>query len=177
MKKLLMFLLTISVIGCAPSVTVKNQPIIYQFMPDSVNVFDSLLDTIAQPKDTTQYDDFKTLAINSGKGITCVTDDCKKTQEVTLPPGNVFSDRKLYKYNYYVIKIDNVNKRLVISKSLLQDYYKQIKAAQKIYNDRIVVLENENKRTWFETNAAYVGLAAGIISTLAVEYIAVQTIK
>lgn len=176
MKYLLIFLALI-VAGCQPSVIVKNQPIIYQFTPDSIDVFNTLLDTIAQPQDTSEYDDFKTIGINNGKGEICVNDDCTKREIIVLPAGNLISDRKAYKFKYYEVKIGDVNKRLALTKSALHDYYKQIKMAQKIYNDRIVVLEKENKRTWFENNATYIGFAAGIIVTLAVEYIAVQTIK
>lgn len=176
MKKLILLLLVLSLIGCQ-SVVLKTQPLVYQFMPDSINVLNDLLDTISQPKDTMKYDDFKTIGINNGKGEICVDDSCDTTKIVTLPAGLLISDRKAYKFKYYEIKVDNVNKRLIITKDLLTSYYKQIKLAQQIYNDRILELEKQNQRSWFERNASYIGFAAGVVATIAVEYIAVRVLE
>jgi len=154
-----------------------KDPLVYDFVPDSLKIMDSLLAVVPIAKDTANYDDFKSVTINSGKGVVCKTDQCKDSTIVTLPAGTLMSDRKLFKYHYNEVMIEDVNKRLSIAKELFGLYYKQINTANTLYNNRIDYLEKSAKRSWWEKNNIYFGFAIGIGMTIAIEAIVAQTMR
>jgi len=154
-----------------------KDPMVYDFVPDSLKIMDSLLATVPSTKDTANYGDFKSIAISGGKGVVCKTDQCKDTAIVGLPAGTLMSDRKLFKYHYNEVMIENVNRRLLIAQELFSLYYKQINTANTLYNNRIDYLEKSAKRGWWEKNSIYVGFTVGIAMTIAIEAIVSRTMQ
>jgi len=149
---------------------------VYDYMPDSMYVMDSLLVTVPEPPDYKKYDDFKSISINQGKGIVCYDDDCEDVDTVDLPSGVLISDAKAYEYLYNKSKIDVTNRRLIVAKELFREYNKNVNSANVIYNKEIQRLQESNKRSWWERNNIYIGFVIGVVVTIVIEAVTVQVL-
>ena len=103
---------------------------------------------------------FKQFPLDSGK-------TCPKN-------GILISDKTAAEYIFYKLGYERQGVELRMSKYLLKEYYDKALTAEKIYQDRIEVLEKENKRSWLERNQIYFGFILGIAMTVATEYVVFQ---
>jgi hypothetical protein len=163
--------------GCQRSV-LKEDPLLYSFMPDSMTAIKPLLDTVKTlPPDISKYDDFKSIAISGAAAYICDDDNCNAKTNLTLPAGTLVSDRTVFELAYSRIAIQNVNQRLIVAQDLFEKYNAQIKTAEKLYDKRLQQLDKASQRSWFEKNAAYFGFVAGIVVTILLESVTVQITK
>ncbi len=144
---------------------------------DSSKIMDSLLATIPSAKNLEQYDDFKSISIDGGKGYQCKDDNCKDTlMKITLPAGILMSDRKAYLFTYYEKMIEDANRRFIIAKEVNDAHKRQFNVLSNYYDKRIQELEKQNKRSWFERNNIYIGFVIGIATAIAIESITVKAL-
>jgi hypothetical protein len=134
------------------------------FMPKPFN-FDS---TVVLPKDHSEIIDntlpyFKQFPIDSGKV-------CPKY-------GIVISDKTAAEYVFYKAGYTRQDKELQIAKYLLNQYYTQSIAAEKIYQKQINTLEKSNKRNWFERNSIYFGFVCGLATAILTENFVIKASK
>jgi hypothetical protein len=134
------------------------------FMPQPFN-FDS---TVTLPKDPSevlnaQLPYFKQFPIDSGK-------ICPKD-------GILISDKTAAEYVFYKAGYARQDKELQIAKYLLNQYYTQSIAAEKVYQKQITVLEKEVKRNWFEKNSIYSGFICGLATAILTENFVIKASK
>lgn len=163
-------------VGCA-SINKNQSEILYNFMPEKSFVMDSLLIPIANFKDSLKYDDFKSISINSGTGMICDNDSCSKEKSIKLPAGILISDRTAVELTNNRIGINDANRRFIIAKELFNNYEKNVKVAEKLYDNRIQDLEKQAKRSWLERNIQYFGVLGGIAITLLTEFAVIKISK
>jgi hypothetical protein len=164
--------IVILLIACAPKVTTNQPALGYSFLPPKLE-----LDTIGpkitpnlDPSTDTTLKDYSAIAVMPGKLIT-------KTDSMYLPQGTLFSDKKTAMYIFYRAEYDRLSTELSYSGYLLDQYYDASKAAEILYQKRIEDLTQSNKRSWIETNACYIGMLLGIVSTITTEYFVVKVSK
>jgi hypothetical protein len=85
------------------------------------------------------------------------------------PAGVLISEAKASKYVFYEAEYDRLKLELKYAKHLTQEYYQASLAAEKLYQDEIIRIQKEARRSWFEKNAPYLGFAAGILSAVLTE--------
>ena len=176
MKTIFSILAIVFFVGCAKQV-LYNDPVLYNYMPDSINIMDTLLTTVKPSDKLPQYDDFKSITINGGSAYSCTNDKCTVKDSVKLPAGIVVSDRTYFELLDKRAGIEDVNKRLIVAKELFTSYNKQVKVAEVLYDKQLQLLQKKTERSWIEKNAAYIGFAAGILTAIAVQSITVQITK
>jgi len=149
---------------------------LYNFMPESLHIMDTLLSIIPDIKDSEKYNDFKSLSINYGTGIVCYDDSCIDKDTIDIPAGLVISDKKAYEYLYNKGKIEITNRKLIVAKELFREYDKNVRTANVLYNKELQRLQKSNRRSWWEKNNIYVGFVIGVAVTIAIEAITVKAI-
>jgi len=161
MKKLIVLLL-ISLIGCAPSVIVQEQPLKYSFMPKYLDI-DSIGVELPPTPDTLVHEDavdFKSKPILGGTYISEFGDTAQ------LPPGVLVSERNSVRYVFYEAGYRRQAVELDYLKSMGRDYYDKSLEAEKLYQNEIKRLRELSKRSWLEKNMGYIGFAAGLITMI-----------
>jgi hypothetical protein len=176
MKHCLLCLSLLVFVGCQRAV-LKEDSLLYSFMPDSMTAMKPLLDTVKSPSDLAKYDDFKSIAINGAAAYVCDDDNCKNKTNLTLPAGILVSDRTVFELAYNRTAIQNVNQRLIVAQDLFERYNAQVKTAEKLYDKKLQQLDKASQRSWFEKNAAYLGFVAGIVVAILLESVTIQVTK
>ena len=147
----------------------------------NAKVMDSLLLTMSlesESESIKNLDDFKSINIDGGKGFQCKDDACRDTlQKFSLPSGVLFSDKKALTYIYYEKIITDANRRFVIAKDLYDQQSGIVNKTINEYDNRIVKLEKEAKRSWLEKNNIYIGFIIGVATAIAIESITVKAIQ
>ena len=140
---------------------------------------DSLLTLIPlEDKSFQNLQDFKSISVDGGKGFQCKDDNCNDTlQKFNLPAGILFSDKKALTYVYYEKMIDDANRRFVIAKDLYDQQSSIVNKTINEYDNRIIKLEKESKRSWVERNNIYIGFVIGIATAIAIEFVTVKAIQ
>lgn len=176
----MMRLLSLSVLlifaGCQRAV-LKEDSLLYSFMPDSMSAMRPLLDTVKTSPNLMKYDDFKSIAIDGATAYVCDNDDCKNKTSLTLPAGILVSDRTAFELAYNRTAIQNVNQRLIVAQELFENYNTQVKTAEKLYDKKLQQLDKASQRSWFEKNAAYLGFVAGVVVAILLESVTIQLTK
>ena len=141
---------------------IKETPLEYSFMPGYLNI-DSIqpfnLDDTNRVLDST-LDDVPSIAIDGARLIDINRDTLK------LPPGILISDRKAILYPFYKAGWERQQKELRYTKYLMTGYYNTAKAAEILYQQRIIDLKKEAQRTWLEKNLGYIGFSAGLATAV-----------
>jgi len=161
MKNVTLVIIALFLVSCTNKI-IKETPLEYSFMPSYLNI-DSIQpfnfdDTNKVVNSTLK--DFTSISIEGGSLI----DDKKDT--VVLPPGILISDRKAALYPFYKTGWERQQTELKYAKYLMTEYYNTAKSAEILYQQRIVELKEESKRTWLEKNLGYIGFTAGLATAI-----------
>jgi hypothetical protein len=158
MKKLLL-LLSVSLITVSCTTQVLDEPPLqYSFMPDYMDV-DSIGPEIPLEEvviDST-LEDFKSIPLDEGTLVTGY-------DTVDIPAGVLISDKKAAEFVFYRSGYERQQVELNMARYLSREYYEKSLEAEKLYQQEIVNLREQAKRTWFEQNRGYIGFMAGILS-------------
>lgn len=161
MKNFIVLAIAIFLTSCTNKI-IKETPLEYSYMPSYLNI-DSIQsfnqDDTNRVIDST-LEDFVSISIDGGRLIGPDKDT------MVLPPGVLISDRKAILYPFYKSGWERQQTELRYTKYLMLGYYNTAKAAEVLYQQRIVELKQEAKRTWLEKNLGYIGFTAGLATAI-----------
>lgn len=115
------------------------------------------------------FEDFKSIPVYGG----FIFDG---EDSVQAPAGVLISESKAAKYVFYESEYDRQKIELKYAKHLTREYYKASLAAEKLYQEEILRLQKEAKRTWLEKNAPYLGFMAGVLSAVLTELAVIKIV-
>lgn len=159
----MVFILFFLVASCSKQV-LDGPPFRYSYMPKYLDI-DSIGAVLPQDPEVvidSTLQDFKSVPVYGG--IIFDGDD-----SLQAPAGVLISEAKAAKYVFYETEYDRLKIELKYAKHLTQEYYDASLAAEKLYQQEIIRLQKEAKRSWLEKNAPYLGFAAGILSAVLTE--------
>lgn len=164
MKRIfLVVLIYVIFLGCAKEV-LKEPPLKYSAMPSFLE-FDSLSSpppsTPGQVIDSSLVD-FKSRPIDEGD--TCPVD------------GILVSERRYAEYVFYKSGYERLATELGYCQYLGKEYYNKAKATEVVYQNEIIRLRKEAKRSWLEKNIPYISFFGGVLSTVLAELAIVKLI-
>jgi len=165
MSKNYIFIFIVLLTSCTTK-ELKEAPLGYSFMPAYLNI-DSIqpfhLDDTNRVVDST-LKDFVSIPIDGG--MLKMT----KKDSMVVPPGVLISDRKAMLYSFYKASWERQQTELKYTKYLMSEYYSKAKAAETLYQDKIMKLEKKSERSWLEKNMGYIGFMAGIATSILTSY-------
>lgn len=173
--------LTLSLIillaSCTGKQVLSENPLGYSFMPKYLNL-DSVGPKI--PSDPslvidTSFSDYKSIPVKLG--VYFLKNTQGKLDSVTFPAGVLFSEKKTAYYLFYEAEYKRMKTQLFYSDYLNKTYYDKSLAAEKLYQDEILRLRKEAKRSWLEQNIGYIGFSAGILSAIFTEVAVIKLSK
>ncbi|MDD5649659.1 MAG: hypothetical protein PHF86_04465 [Candidatus Nanoarchaeia archaeon] len=167
MKILLCFLL-LFLFSCASTKKFTNeQPLKYSYLPAKLDI-----DLLMPPNENiidTNLLDFKSIAIDSGQLISIYLDTLQ------IPSGVLISEKKAAQYIYFKDNCNYLDKKLILEKTLFNEYYDKSLESERVYQNEIVLLRKKSERSWLERNIVYFGFTAGIITTILTEFAVLHT--
>jgi hypothetical protein len=122
----------------------------------------------------TSFKDFKSIPISLG---TYYLKGSNKLDSITLPGGILFSPKKAAYYVFYEAEYQRLKTQLFYTDYLNKTYYTKSLAAEKVYQDEIVRLRKEVKRSWLEQNMVYIGFLSGLTTCIFTEYCVLKASK
>lgn len=134
----------------------------YTYLPPKVNI-DSLLPPNTMI-DTLKFKDFKSIPLDSGKLVSVYKDT------MNLPAGILISDRNAALFTYYKNNSKYLEEKYNLVNKVFNVYYDGSKSAETVYQNRIVALEKDCKRSWLEKNSIYIGFLCGLATAILTEY-------
>lgn len=172
----LTLILVLLMVSCSTKQILNDRPLGYSFMPSYLSM-DSVGPKI--PSDPslvidTSFKDFKSVPVLSG---TYYLKSGTKLDSTILPGGVLFSPKKAAYYVFYEAEYQRLKTQLFYTEFLNKTYYTKSLAAEKLYQDEIVRLKTEVKRTWLEKNVVYIGFVSGLATAILTEYAIFQAIK
>ena len=172
----LALILVLCMASCSPKQAMNDRPLEYSFMPSYLSM-DSVGPKI--PSDPsividTSFKDFKSIPILSGSYLKSTQN---KSDSITLPGGILFSPKKAAYYVFYEAEYQRLKTQLFYTGYLNKTYYDKSLAAEKVYQDEIVRLRKEVKRSWLEQNIFYIGFLSGIATAILTEYAVFKSSK
>lgn len=175
--KYLTFIFVLFLASCSSKQVLNDRPLDYSFMPSYLSM-DSVGPKI--PSDPsividTSFKDFKSIPISLG--TYCLKGSNNKTDSTILPGGILFSPKKAAYYVFYEAEYQRLKTQLFYTDYLNKTYYDKSLAAEKVYQDEIVRLRKEVKRSWLEQNIVYIGFFSGITTAILTEYVVIKASK
>lgn len=172
----LALILVLLVVSCSTKQILNDRPLEYSFMPGYLSM-DSVGPKI--PSDPslvvdTSFKDFKSVPVLSGMYY---LKSGTKLDSTILPGGVLFSPKKAAYYVFYEAEYQRLKTQLFYTEFLNKTYYTKSLAAEKLYQEEIVRLKKEVKRTWLEKNVVYIGFVSGLATAILTEYAIFQAIK
>lgn len=158
-----LFLVALLTASCSKQV-LEGPPLQYSYMPKYFD-FDSI--GIRLPTDPSKVvdstlQDYKSIPVQGGRIF-----DGQDSLEAPL--GVLLSERKAAKYVFYEAEYERQKVELQYAKYLSKEYYDKSLEAEKLYQQEIIRLRKEAKRSWLEKNAPYLGFVAGILTSVLTE--------
>lgn len=159
----MVFALLLLAVSCSKQV-MEGPPLRYSYMPEYLDIdsIGAVLPSNPEVVVDPSIKDFKSIPVYGG----IVFDGY---DSLPAPAGVLISEAKASKYVFYETEYNRLKVELKYAKHLTKEYYDASLAAEKLYQDEILRLQKEAKRSWFEKNAPYLGFAAGILSAVLTE--------
>lgn len=123
----------------------------------------------------TSFADFQSIPLKMGTYF--LRSSQNKVDSMQFPAGVLISPKKAGYYVFYQAEYKRLKTQLYYSDYLTKTYYDKSLAAEKVYQDEIVRLEKEVKRSWLEQNIGYIGLISGILTSVITEYCVLKVSK
>jgi len=158
--------------GCSPKQVLNEPALGYSFMPKYMNL-DSVGPALPKLPDSLANAtalDYKSKPIFGGKYV-----EGKDT--TYLPAGVLISEKSAVRFGFYESAYKRVSLELSYSKFLCKDYYDKSLSAEKLYQDEILRLRKEVKRTWLEKNIGYLGFGLGLTTAVLTEWAVLHVSK
>jgi hypothetical protein len=123
----------------------------------------------------TSFEDYKSIPLKMGTYF--LRNSQNKLDSMLLPIGVLISPKKAGYFVFYEAEYKRLKTQLYYSDYLNKTYYDKSLAAEKLYQNEIVRLEKEVKRSWLEQNIGYIGLISGILTSVITEYCVLKVSK
>jgi len=130
----------------------------YSFLPDYLK-----LDTIGPEAPKNPYDIIDTT-------------DLTDFPAVPQDSGILISERMALELKFYKENYDLLSKQYEQSEYLREEFYKETKKAEILYDKELKDLNKKMKRTWLEKNKGAFGFILGLITVISLEF-ALEEIK
>ncbi len=154
--------------SCSTKV-LEGPPLQYSYMPKYLDIDSIGLRLPSDPAEVVDstLEDYKSLYVEGGVIF-------NGEDSIAAPPGVLLSERKAARYVFYEAEYERQRTELKYAKHLSREYYDRSLEAEKLYQQEIVRLRKEAKRTWLEKNAPYLGFVAGVVTTVLVQFAVVE---
>ena len=166
--KHLMSLIALALLASCTKETLKEPPLKYSMMPPYLDVETVLPQWATDSVVAKDAQDFKSIAIDSGKLVTVYKDT------ITVPPGILISEKKAALYTFYKSNYEQQQTKIKILDTLNRTYYDKALDAEKVYQAQIKLLQENVKRTWLEKNMIYIGFGCGLLTAILTEWAVFQ---